>query len=177
MRDGLEPLSAVVGFGVLVLSVAGVGRWFARESAPVLFELPGGSWADGGVLGLVSVQRWVGVAGYGFTNRTRVSTFPGPEPRSSRTPSGRGWSAGSAIGGVVRAVAERQARERERLRKPRKKGEGKEPRCSAAVVPFRRADGCADRVIAWSTSPLVPSEEAAVTGWLLVLSCSSPGSF
>ncbi|MGV9454705.1 hypothetical protein [Streptomyces sp. NPDC003635] len=44
--------AAVVGFFLLVL---GLWKSFARATAPALVGLPGGSWAAGAVLGLISV--------------------------------------------------------------------------------------------------------------------------
>lgn len=60
VRDGVGfVLFVVVGAAVLV-GVFGGSRWAARESAAVLYELPGGSWALGGVLGLVTLLGWGG---------------------------------------------------------------------------------------------------------------------
>ncbi|WP_411099250.1 hypothetical protein [Streptomyces sp. x-45] len=59
-RDGVGlVLFVVVGAAVLV-GVFGGSRWAARESAPVLYDLPGGSWAVGGILGLVTLLGWGG---------------------------------------------------------------------------------------------------------------------
>ncbi|MFJ5279150.1 hypothetical protein [Streptomyces parvulus] len=52
-------LYLVVGGGVLVLGI-GSTRWFSRHVAPVLYDLPGGSWAVGALLGLISLIGWVG---------------------------------------------------------------------------------------------------------------------
>jgi hypothetical protein len=49
------------GFGVLLL-VFGVGRRFSRDVIPELVGMPGGAWAAGGVLGVVSVLGWFGGA-------------------------------------------------------------------------------------------------------------------
>ncbi|MER6165682.1 hypothetical protein [Streptomyces violaceorubidus] len=60
VRDGFGlVLFLVVGAAVLV-GVFGGARWAARESAPVLYDLPGGSWGVGGVLGLVTLLGWGG---------------------------------------------------------------------------------------------------------------------
>ncbi|MFG3248087.1 hypothetical protein [Streptomyces sp. NPDC048187] len=60
VRDGVGlVLFVVVGAAVLVGMVAG-SRWAARESAPVLYDLLGGSWGVGGVLGLVTLLGWGG---------------------------------------------------------------------------------------------------------------------
>lgn len=57
-RDGLGiaavTLCLVVGMAVILL-VMGVGKRFARETVPVLVDLPGGSWALGGFLGVITV--------------------------------------------------------------------------------------------------------------------------
>lgn len=57
-RDGLGIagviLCLVVGMGVILL-VMGVWKRFARETAPPVMDLPGGSWAVGGVLGVITV--------------------------------------------------------------------------------------------------------------------------
>jgi hypothetical protein len=60
VRDGVGfVLFVVVGAAVLV-GVFGGARWAARESAPALYELPGGAWSVGGVLGLVTLLGWGG---------------------------------------------------------------------------------------------------------------------
>ncbi|MFF0539580.1 hypothetical protein ACWDF1_17360 [Streptomyces coelicoflavus] len=60
VRDGVGfMLFVVVGAAVLV-GLFGGSRWAARESAPVLYELPGGSWSVGGALGLVTLLGWGG---------------------------------------------------------------------------------------------------------------------
>ncbi len=48
-----------LGGCVLVLGIAST-RWFSRHVAPVLYDLPGGSWAVGALLGLISLVGWVG---------------------------------------------------------------------------------------------------------------------
>ncbi|MEU3932770.1 hypothetical protein AB0E85_12145 [Streptomyces sp. NPDC029044] len=53
-------LGLVVGMGVLLL-VMGMGKRFAREVVPALVDLPGGAWAIGGGLGVVTV---LGVSGW-----------------------------------------------------------------------------------------------------------------
>ncbi|MFC9058022.1 hypothetical protein ACFTXB_08195 [Streptomyces sp. NPDC057074] len=58
-------LYLVVGGALLVLGVAGT-RWFSRHVAPVLYDLPGGSWAVGGVLGLLSLVGWAGASSSRF---------------------------------------------------------------------------------------------------------------
>ncbi|MEU6380012.1 hypothetical protein [Streptomyces sp. NPDC046909] len=52
-------LFLVAGFGVLLL-VFGVGRRVERDLIEEFVELPGGAWAVGGALGVVSVLGWVG---------------------------------------------------------------------------------------------------------------------
>ncbi|XKK63689.1 hypothetical protein HFP71_15435 [Streptomyces sp. ARC32] len=60
VRDGVGfVLFVVVGAAVLV-GLFGGARWAARESAPVLYELPGGPWSLGGALGLVTLLGWGG---------------------------------------------------------------------------------------------------------------------
>ncbi|WP_435615338.1 hypothetical protein [Streptomyces coelicoflavus] len=60
VRDGVGfVLFVVVGAAVLV-GLFGGARWAARESAPVLYELPGGFWSVGGALGLVTLLGWGG---------------------------------------------------------------------------------------------------------------------
>ncbi len=58
-------LYLVVGGALLVLGVGGT-RWFSRHVAPVLYDLPGGSWAVGGVLGLLSLAGWAGASSSRF---------------------------------------------------------------------------------------------------------------
>jgi hypothetical protein len=70
-RDGFGIAGGVLFLGALlavILFVVGAWRALAREVIPVLVELPGGSWAAGGVLGIVSVLGWAGagvVFGFG----------------------------------------------------------------------------------------------------------------
>ncbi|MEU5140102.1 hypothetical protein [Streptomyces sp. NPDC021139] len=168
-RDGVGlVLFVVVGAAVLV-GVFGGSRWAARESAPVLYDLPGGSWAVGGILGLVTLLGWGGAVSGWLESRAAndsgqasrvlrgvargacyvaavvpvfflVSGLQGKncrsyEPGCSYVP-GTGPALLVYVGCVVvvgwlahrrrRAVLEeRSARERERLRKLRKKGKGK----------------------------------------------------
>ncbi|PNG20891.1 hypothetical protein [Streptomyces cahuitamycinicus] len=53
-------LALAVGMGVLLL-VMGLGKRFAREVVPALVDLPGGAWAVGGGLGVVTA---LGVTGW-----------------------------------------------------------------------------------------------------------------
>lgn len=53
-------LGLVVGMGVILL-VMGLGKRFAREVVPALVDLPGGAWAVGGSLGVVTA---LGVTGW-----------------------------------------------------------------------------------------------------------------
>jgi hypothetical protein len=67
-------LGLVVGLGVLLL-VMGLWKRFAREAVPVLVDLPGGAWAIGGCLGVVTA---LGMAGWlrcasGLADRTRLA--------------------------------------------------------------------------------------------------------
>ncbi|MET9993036.1 hypothetical protein ABZ061_26130 [Streptomyces mutabilis] len=64
----------VVGGAVLVFAIGGT-RWFSRHIAPVVYDMPGGSWAVGAVLGLLSLVGWAGVLsgrfdGFGGAGRT-----------------------------------------------------------------------------------------------------------
>jgi hypothetical protein len=67
-------LGLVVGTGVLLV-VMGLGKTFAREAVPTLVDLPGGAWAVGGGLGVVTA---LGVAGWlrcasGLSDRARLA--------------------------------------------------------------------------------------------------------
>jgi hypothetical protein len=57
-RDGVRivvvVLCLVVGVGAILL-FTGLWKRFARETVPVLVDLPGGPWMVGGVLGLITV--------------------------------------------------------------------------------------------------------------------------
>ncbi|MGI5427793.1 hypothetical protein [Streptomyces sp. CA-179760] len=44
----------------VLLLVMGLWKRFARETVPTLWELPGGSWAVGGMLGLITVLGAIG---------------------------------------------------------------------------------------------------------------------
>ncbi len=165
----------VVGGAVLVFAI-GATRWFSRHVAPVVYDMPGGSWAVGAVLGLLSLVGWAGVLagrfdGFGGADRmsgafrvvrvvARVvcglgavapivflgSGLRGRNCRSYEPGCAYISGTGSALlayvavaGGLGwlyyrrrRAVVEeRHARERERLRKLRKKGRGKSRRAAA----------------------------------------------
>ncbi|CAL9494361.1 hypothetical protein [Streptomyces sp. enrichment culture] len=68
VRDGVGfVLFVVVGAAVLV-GVFGGARWAARESAAALYELPGASWALGGVLGSVTLLGWGGAVSERLTS-------------------------------------------------------------------------------------------------------------
>ncbi len=60
VRDGVGLVLFVVAGAAVLVGVFGGSRWAARESAPVLYDLPGGSWGVGGVLGLVTLLGWGG---------------------------------------------------------------------------------------------------------------------
>ncbi|MGK9460502.1 hypothetical protein ACSLFT_10765 [Streptomyces sp. G6] len=168
-------LYLVVGVPVLVLAIGSM-RWFSRHIAPVVYDVPGGSWAVGAALGVLSLVGWAGVVpgrldGFGGQARTSgptrvlrvvtrvacvaavlapvsvlISGLSGKncrsyEPGCAYIP-GTGPSVlayvtvAGGVGWLVylwrRAVIEkRRARERERLRKLRKKGRGKSRRAAA----------------------------------------------
>ncbi|CAM5426694.1 hypothetical protein SVIOM342S_02933 [Streptomyces violaceorubidus] len=65
MRDGVGLMLFVVAGAAVLVGVFGGSRWPARESAPVLYDLPGGSWGVGGVLGLVTLLGWGGAVSGG----------------------------------------------------------------------------------------------------------------
>ncbi|KAB1144179.1 hypothetical protein F7R91_22745 [Streptomyces luteolifulvus] len=77
VRDGFGIAGFVVflvaGMAALLL-ILGTCRRFARETVPVLLDLPGGSWTVGGVLGLVSVLGWVSGVEFGFRNLHTANT-------------------------------------------------------------------------------------------------------
>ncbi|WP_030145334.1 hypothetical protein [Streptomyces violaceorubidus] len=60
VRDGVGLVLFLVVGAVVVVGLFGGARWAARESAPLLYDLPGGSWGVGGVLGLVTLLGWGG---------------------------------------------------------------------------------------------------------------------
>ncbi|MFC7815274.1 hypothetical protein ACFUTR_11580 [Streptomyces sp. NPDC057367] len=165
-------LYLVVGVPVLVLAIGSM-RWFSRHIAPVVYDVPGGSWAVGAALGVLSLVGWAGVVPGRFDGQARpsgparvvwvvtrvacvaavlapvsflISGLPGKNCRSYEPGCAYIPGAGSAVlayvavaGGVGwlfyrwrRAVIEeRRARERECLRKLRKKGKGKSRRAAA----------------------------------------------
>ncbi|WP_328562071.1 hypothetical protein [Streptomyces coelicoflavus] len=55
--------------GVVIVFGFGGARWAARESAAVLYGLPGGAWSAGGVLGLVTLLGWGGALSERFAIR------------------------------------------------------------------------------------------------------------
>ncbi|WP_435283745.1 hypothetical protein [Streptomyces koelreuteriae] len=67
-------LCLVVGMGVILL-VMGMWKRFARETVPTLVDLPGGSWAVGGVLGVITVLGAIGAlrCSVGTSGRTRLA--------------------------------------------------------------------------------------------------------
>ncbi|MEU3891029.1 hypothetical protein [Streptomyces sp. NPDC029041] len=77
-RDGLGiagvVVCLVVGMGVILL-IMGLWKRFARETVPMLRGLPGGFWAVGGVLGVISVLGSIGAlqCAAGDSGRTRMS--------------------------------------------------------------------------------------------------------
>ncbi|MFJ9670775.1 hypothetical protein ACIRP5_08255 [Streptomyces sp. NPDC101221] len=60
LRDGVGFVLFVVVVAAVLVGVFGGSRWAARESAAALYELPGGSWALGSVLGAVTLLGWGG---------------------------------------------------------------------------------------------------------------------
>ncbi|MER7773499.1 hypothetical protein ABTZ21_00630 [Streptomyces sp. NPDC096191] len=74
-------LYLVVGGALLVLGVGGT-RWFSRHIAPVLYDLPCGSWAVGGILGLLSLVGWAGAVSSRFEGPGAAGT--GRLPRAAR---------------------------------------------------------------------------------------------
>ncbi|MFI8485923.1 hypothetical protein [Streptomyces rubrogriseus] len=60
VRDGIGLVLFVAVGGALLVGVFGGSRWAARESAPALYDLPGGSWGVGVALGLVTLLGWGG---------------------------------------------------------------------------------------------------------------------
>ncbi|MEU4147714.1 hypothetical protein [Streptomyces parvulus] len=74
MRDAVGLLVyLVVGGALLVFGIGGT-RWFARHIAPVLYDLPGGSWVVGGTLGLLSLAGWAGAVSSRFESPGAVRT-------------------------------------------------------------------------------------------------------
>ncbi|MEV0170949.1 hypothetical protein AB0I00_07455 [Streptomyces sp. NPDC050803] len=74
-RDGFGLAGAVLvgaAFVAVILLVLGLWKRFARATAPTLVDLPGGSWAAGGVLGLVSVLGGLGGLWFLFTAPDRT---------------------------------------------------------------------------------------------------------
>lgn len=74
-------LYLVVGGALLVLGIGGT-RWFSRHIAPVLYDLPGGSWAVGGILGVLSLVGWAGAVSSRFESPGAART--GRLPRAAR---------------------------------------------------------------------------------------------
>ncbi|MGW0813288.1 hypothetical protein ACWD00_08565 [Streptomyces viridiviolaceus] len=105
-RDVVQLLLLVALFGAVVLFGFGAARRLAREAGNVLFGLPGGGWAVGSVLGLVSVLGVAGGAAYGF------SPCPAGAGRLTRVArkavSGACWVA--AVGPVVFLLSNLRAR-------------------------------------------------------------------
>jgi hypothetical protein len=166
-RDGLGiaavTLCLVVGMAVILL-VMGVWKQFARETVPVLVDLLGGSWALGGVLGVITVLGaagglWCSSGPSGATRLTRglwatgtavccaaafgplfylLSGLPAKNCRSVSCAYIPGTStaflayvvSAGLVGWICHRwtdarAKEHAARERERVRKLRKKGKGK----------------------------------------------------
>ncbi|MFF7795323.1 hypothetical protein [Streptomyces sp. NPDC007991] len=167
MRDGFGLagviLCLVVGTSVILL-VMGLWKRFARETVPVLVNLPGGSWALGGALGVITalgavgcLRSWSGPSGGSRLTRGLraagtalccaaafgplfylLSALPGKNCRSASCEyipgTGTAFLAYVVVVGAVGWLCFRwfdarakgqAARERERLRKLRKKGKGK----------------------------------------------------
>ncbi|GAA2946611.1 hypothetical protein GCM10011428_77200 [Streptomyces violaceus] len=168
-RDGFGLAGMIlllVAVLAVLLLVMGLWKRFARETAPTLVNLPGGSWTIGGALGLISVLGVFGAlrcsaaspAGTRLTRALRavgtaaccaaafgpffylLGALPGKNCRSYDTSCSYLPGTGSAfLAYVVSAGAvgwllyrwggvrdeARAVRERERLRKLRKKGKGK----------------------------------------------------
>ncbi|MFB7651982.1 MULTISPECIES: hypothetical protein [unclassified Streptomyces] len=71
-------LYLAVGGPALFFAIGGT-RWFSRHVAPTLYDMPGGPWAVGGVLGLLSLVGWAGVLRGrfdGFGGAARTSGLP-----------------------------------------------------------------------------------------------------
>ncbi|GGL64475.1 membrane protein [Streptomyces anthocyanicus] len=95
VRDGAVLGLFLVVAGAVVFLGFGGARWATRESAPVLYGMPGGAWSVGGVLGLVTLMGCGGALS---------ETFGGSVPGDSGKASGmlRGMVRG---GCYVAAVA------------------------------------------------------------------------
>ncbi|GGZ38677.1 hypothetical protein GCM10010301_08320 [Streptomyces plicatus] len=162
----------VVGGAVLVFAIGGT-RWYSRHIAPVVYDVPGGSWTVGAGLGLLSLVGWAGLLADWFGDAVGTSGASRAADVVARVGCGaaavapivflvsglqgrncRSYEPGCAyISGTGPAVLvyvavtgglgwlfyrrrravldERRARERDRLRKLRKKGKGKSRRAAA----------------------------------------------
>jgi len=63
LRNGFQGTAFVlvlVAAGAVLVLVLGTWKTFVRETAPVILDWPGGSWAVGGLLGLMSVLGTLG---------------------------------------------------------------------------------------------------------------------
>lgn len=77
-RDGFGIAGVVLLLAVVMvvlLLVTGLWKRFVRETAPVLMDLPGGSWTVGAVLGLVSVAGGAGVLRFSSGLRARTTSL------------------------------------------------------------------------------------------------------
>ncbi|MFH8526930.1 hypothetical protein ACH4GE_00745 [Streptomyces tendae] len=99
VRDGVGLVLFVVLGAAVLVGVFGGSRWAARESAPVLYGLPGGSWGIGGALGLVTLLGWGGA----LSRRLDSSTANGSGKASGRVLRrvARGACAAAAVAPVL----------------------------------------------------------------------------
>ncbi|MGW4545368.1 hypothetical protein ACWEN4_03200 [Streptomyces violaceorubidus] len=74
VRDGVGLVLFVVFGAAVLVGVFGASRRAARESAPVLYDLPGGSWGIGVVLGLVTLLGWGGVVSGRLESPTAIGS-------------------------------------------------------------------------------------------------------
>ncbi|WP_405870293.1 hypothetical protein [Streptomyces sp. NBC_00005] len=78
VRDGFGVAAfvlALLAAAAVLLLVTGLWKRFVRETAPVLMDLPGGSWTVGAVLGLVSVAGGAGVLRFSSGSRARTTSL------------------------------------------------------------------------------------------------------
>ncbi|WAU79086.1 hypothetical protein O1Q96_04550 [Streptomyces sp. Qhu-G9] len=75
MREGFGLAAGVLlflGMAAVGLWILGAGKWFVRETAPVVLDWPGGSWGLGVAFGMVTVLG--GFGGLWFWERTTRTT-------------------------------------------------------------------------------------------------------
>ncbi|CAM5646987.1 hypothetical protein STENM223S_10068 [Streptomyces tendae] len=75
VRDAAALLLFVAVLGGVVVFGFGGARRAAREGAPALYDLPGGAWGVGGVLGLITLLGWSGALSERLASRD--ATDPG----------------------------------------------------------------------------------------------------